>query len=858
MDRSGLTGMFDGNERGVASGRGSWFGGGEDNGAGLRRGGGNGGGRRGGDRGSGDGGNDGGRNGTGSGGGQPRQNMFILLMGVIIAFSCISYFMRDNGESRRISYNDFIKYIQQEKVAEVDMRSDRLEIHLKDSDAVLYTGMAESGDALTQRLVEAKITYNPYVPDSSGMVVSFLLNYVLPILLMWGLLSVLFRRMGGGRGGIFGVGKSTAKEYVQKETGVTFKDVAGEDEAKESLVEVVDFLHNPSRYSKIGARLPKGALLVGPPGTGKTLLARAVAGEAHVPFFSLTGSDFIELYVGVGASRVRDLFKEATKHAPCIIFIDEIDAIGRSRDSRYGGGNEEREQTLNQLLSEMDGFESDKGILVIGATNRPEILDKALLRPGRFDRRIIVDRPDLKGRVAILKVHANDVKMDETVDLEEIALATSGAVGSDLANMINEAAINAVKDHRQYVSQKDLFEAVEQVLVGKEKKDRIMSKEERRIVSYHEVGHALISAVQKNAEPVQKITIVPRTMGALGYVMQVPEEEKYLNSKAELEAMIVGFLGGRAAEELKFDSVTTGASNDIERATALARNMVTQYGMSERFGLMGLATVESQYLEGRTVLNCSDVTAAAVDEEVRRILESSYAEAKRILSENMDALDVIADYLIRQETITGKEFMKMFETVRSARRAPAEPVPAASADHGVSEGDAVPAPAAGGMPAQGADNARGGTAAQGTAPEGAEGASERVRVQTTEGTAQGAASEGAEGASERAERERVTTAGTGREGASERARVQTAGTGREAAPEGAEGASERERVTTAGTAAQEAASEGMRAQGADAASGTAAGAAEGDAAARGRYAHGADGPRGRFSNASLDDLDLFG
>jgi cell division protease FtsH len=484
---------------------------------------------------------------------------------------------------------------------------------------------------------------------------------------MWGLLSILFRRMGGGRGGIMGVGKSTAKEYVQKETGVTFKDVAGEDEAKESLVEVVDFLHNPGRYVKIGARLPKGALLVGPPGTGKTLLAKAVAGEAHVPFFSLTGSDFIELYVGVGASRVRDLFKEANKNAPCIIFIDEIDAIGRSRDSRYGGGNEEREQTLNQLLSEMDGFEASKGILIIGATNRPEILDKALLRPGRFDRRIIVDRPDLKGRVAILKVHAKAVKMDETVDLEEIALATSGAVGSDLANMINEAAINAVKDHRQYVCQKDLFEAVEQVLVGKEKKDRIMSKEERRIVSYHEVGHALISAVQKNSEPVQKITIVPRTMGALGYVMQVPEEEKYLNSKAELEAIIIGLLGGRAAEELKFESVTTGASNDIERATALARNMVTQYGMSERFGLMGLATVESKYLEGRAVLNCSDVTAAAVDEEVRRILETSYAEAKRILSENMDAMDVIAEFLIRQETITGKEFMQMFNEVREKR-----------------------------------------------------------------------------------------------------------------------------------------------------------------------------------------------
>ena len=634
---------------------------GSGNNSGNRRNGGNG------NNGNNGNGNNGDGNGDGSGNGQPRQNLFIILIVTVALFAAFSYFMRENGESRKISYNDFIKYIQQEKVTEVDMKSDRLEIHLKDSDAVLYTGMAESEDALTKRLMDAKITYNPYVPDSSGMVMSFILSYVLPILLMWGLLSVLFRRMGGGRGGIMGVGKSTAKEYVQKETGVTFKDVAGEDEAKESLVEVVDFLHNPGRYVKIGAKLPKGALLVGPPGTGKTLLAKAVAGEAHVPFFSLTGSDFIELYVGVGASRVRDLFKEANKNAPCIIFIDEIDAIGRSRDSRYGGGNEEREQTLNQLLSEMDGFEASKGILIIGATNRPEILDKALLRPGRFDRRIIVDRPDLKGRVAILKVHAKDVKMDETVDLEEIALATSGAVGSDLANMINEAAINAVKAHRQYVCQKDLFEAVEQVLVGKEKKDRIMSKEERRIVSYHEVGHALISAVQKNSEPVQKITIVPRTMGALGYVMQVPEEEKYLNSKAELEAMIVGLLGGRAAEELKFDSVTTGASNDIERATALARNMVTQYGMSDRFGLMGLATIESQYLEGRAVLNCSDVTAASVDEEVRLILERSYAEAKRILSENMDALDVIADFLIRQETITGKEFMKMFDDVRARR-----------------------------------------------------------------------------------------------------------------------------------------------------------------------------------------------
>ncbi len=457
-----------------------------------------------------------------------------------------------------------------------------------------------------------------------------------------------------------GVGKSNAKVYVQKETGVTFKDVAGENEAKESLVEVVDFLHNPGRYVKIGAKLPKGALLVGPPGTGKTLLARAVAGEAHVPFFSLTGSDFVEMFVGVGASRVRDLFREANKNAPCIIFIDEIDAIGRSRDSKYGGGNEEREQTLNQLLSEMDGFDSSKGIFILAATNRPEILDKALLRPGRFDRRIIVDKPDLKGRVDILKVHAKGVMMDETVDLDAIALATSGAVGSDLANMINEAAINAVKEHRELVSQKDLYEAVEQVLVGKEKKDRIMKPEERKIVSYHEVGHALVSALQKGTEPVQKITIVPRTMGALGYVMQVPEEEKFLNTEKELRAMLVGLLGGRAAEELVFDSVTTGASNDIEKATSIARSMVTQYGMSKRFGLVGLETVESKYLDGRTVLNCSEVTAAQVDEEVMQILKDSYEQAKKLLSENREILDKIAAYLIEKETITGKEFMEIF------------------------------------------------------------------------------------------------------------------------------------------------------------------------------------------------------
>ena len=519
--------------------------------------------------------------------------------------------------------------------------------------------LMEDLDTLTARLQEHDVQGNRVTSNTSNFLMEILVTVVLPVVLIWVVAGFLFRRMGGS-GGPMGVGKSNAKVYVQKETGVTFKDVAGEDEAKESLVEVVDFLHNPQKYSKIGAKLPKGALLVGPPGTGKTLLAKAVAGEAHVPFFSLTGSDFIELYVGVGASRVRDLFKEATKNAPCIVFIDEIDAIGRSRDSKYGGGNEEREQTLNQLLSEMDGFDSSKGILILGATNRPEILDKALLRPGRFDRRIIVDKPDLKGRVEILKVHSKDVKMDETVDLDAIALATSGAVGSDLANMINEAAINAVKEGREFVSQKDLFAAVEQVLVGKEKKDRIMSKEERRIVSYHEVGHAMISALQKNSEPVQKITIVPRTMGALGYVMQVPEEEKYLNTEAELRDMLVGLVGGRAAEEVVFDTVTTGAANDIEKATSIARNMITRYGMSKRFGLVGLATVESQYLEGRTALNCSDETAAAIDEEVVAMIKESYDQALQMLRENRDLMDKLAAFLIERETITGKEFMEIF------------------------------------------------------------------------------------------------------------------------------------------------------------------------------------------------------
>ena len=622
------------------------------------------------------------RQGPGSSGEPPKkQSLLFLLLAALITLLFMSYFMKawGNATTQEISYDKFIDMLEAGQVESVTIGDDKIEIVPKDLEEkeeeinpfigqapkiTYYTGASESKDVLTERLLKADVEVNSKIPDSPSWILSILLTYVLPIVLMYALLSFLYKRMAGSGGGIMGVGKSNAKVYVQKETGVTFADVAGEDEAKESLVEVVDFLHDPSKYTKIGAKLPKGALLVGPPGTGKTLLAKAVAGEAHVPFFSLTGSDFIEMYVGVGASRVRDLFKEATKNAPCIIFIDEIDAIGRSRDSKYGGGNEEREQTLNQLLSEMDGFDTTKGILVIGATNRPEILDKALLRPGRFDRRIVVEKPDLKGRVNILKVHAKDVKMDETVDFEEIALATSGAVGSDLANMINEAAINAVKEGRQLVSQKDMFVAVEQVLVGKEKKDRIMSKEERRIVSYHEVGHALISALQKNSEPVQKITIVPRTMGALGYVMQVPEEEKYLNTEAELKAMLVSTLGGRAAEEIVFDTVTTGASNDIEKATDIAKSMVTQYGMSKRFGLMGLATVESKYLSGQATLNCAESTAAIVDEEVMKILADSYEQAKNLLKENREILDKIADFLIEKETITGKEFMKIFREMK--------------------------------------------------------------------------------------------------------------------------------------------------------------------------------------------------
>ena len=530
-------------------------------------------------------------------------------------------------------------------------------------DAFQRPGLLGTADAVTSATPMA-VLHTGALPDLtlSQMLLELFLTLILPIGLMAAMLVWLMRRMSKG-GGMMGIGKSNAKMYMEKETGVTFQDVAGEDEAKESLQEVVDFLHNPGKYSGIGAKLPKGALLVGPPGTGKTLLAKAVAGEAKVPFFSLSGSAFVEMYVGVGASRVRDLFKQAQQQAPCIVFIDEIDAIGKTRDTTLGG-NDEREQTLNQLLAEMDGFDTNKGLLILAATNRPEILDPALLRPGRFDRRIIVDKPDLRGRVDILKVHAKDVRMDESVDLEAIALATSGAVGSDLANMINEAAINAVKHGRQVVSQKDLFEAVEVVLVGKEKKDRIMSKEERRIVSYHEVGHALVTALQKNTEPVQKITIVPRTMGALGYVMQTPEEEKFLNTKKELEAMIVVALGGRAAEELVFDTVTTGAANDIEQATKIARAMITQYGMSDRFGLMGLESIQNRYLDGRAVLNCGDATAGEIDEEVMKMLKAAYAEAKRLLADNREALDRIADFLIEKETITGKEFMKIFREVK--------------------------------------------------------------------------------------------------------------------------------------------------------------------------------------------------
>ena len=596
------------------------------------------------------------------------QMIMVFILVSLVALFIMSMVMNryTSMSTSEISYSDFLQMVEDGKVESVEFDSYQINItpvsenknpYLQEQ--TYYCGRLDDPDLLPL-LKDKGITISRVIPDNTSTWIYNILSFLLPLVLIWILMGVLMKRMGGGA---MGVGKSTAKVYVEKTTGVTFKDVAGQDEAKESLQEVVDFLHNPKKYREIGAKLPKGALLVGPPGTGKTLLAKAVAGEAGVPFFSLAGSDFVEMFVGVGASRVRDLFKEAQKQAPCIIFIDEIDAIGKSRDSRYGGGNDEREQTLNQLLAEMDGFDTSKGLLILAATNRPEVLDPALLRPGRFDRRVIVDRPDLKGRIDILKVHAKNVRLDDTVDFEAIALATSGAVGSDLANMVNEAAILAVKNGRHAVSQKDLLESVEVVLVGKEKKDRILSAQERRIVSYHEVGHALVSALQKDSEPVQKITIVPRTMGALGYVMQVPEEEKYLNTQKELEAMLVGYLGGRAAEEIVFDSVTTGASNDIEQATKVARAMITQYGMSKKFGLMGLATQENQYLNGRAVLNCGDNTATEVDHEVMELLRVSYEEAKRLISSHRKALDKIAAYLIRKETITGKEFMIIFRAV---------------------------------------------------------------------------------------------------------------------------------------------------------------------------------------------------
>ena len=605
------------------------------------------------------------RNGKGTKNGQTILIFLVISLVVLLLVNFMNGILKDSTE-KEITYNQFMKMLENGEVDKVVIQSSEIEITPKKQPfpgmkLTYYTGVM-ADDNLQQKLEAAGVDYTQEIPDVTGAILYNILSLVIPLVLVWVAFGFIMRKMAGG-GGVMNVGKNKAKVYSQKETGVTFKDVAGQDEAKESLQEVVDFLENPGKYTTIGAKLPKGALLVGPPGTGKTLLAKAVAGEAHVPFFSISGSDFVEMFVGVGASRVRELFDEAKKNAPCIIFIDEIDAIGKSRDSRYGGGNDEREQTLNQLLAEMDGFDTSSGLLILAATNRPEVLDSALLRPGRFDRRVIVDRPDLKGRVDILKVHAKNVHLDETVNFEEIALATSGAVGSDLANMINEAAILAVKKGRNRVSQKDLFEAVEVVLVGKEKKNKILSQKEREIVSYHEVGHALVSALQKHSEPVQKITIVPRTMGALGYVMNVPEEEKYLSSEDELRARLVECVGGRAAEEIVFDSVTTGASNDIEQATKIARAMVTQYGMSKKFGLMGLEISANQYLDDRTVMNCSDVTAAEVDEEVRKVLQESYDEAKRLLTEHRKALDQIAEFLIKKETISGKEFMEIFDQV---------------------------------------------------------------------------------------------------------------------------------------------------------------------------------------------------
>lgn len=600
-----------------------------------------------------------------------RTGILVAIIASLCTLLMVSIMSTQLKESthKQITYDEFVRMLDNGKIKSVELKSNEISITPVTSEndyyvITYYTGYVEDADALAKRLDTAGVIYGSEVVQPSNTILDFFLVYILPLLAVWAIVWFGFRMISKSSGGMMGVGKSTAKMYVQKETGVTFKDVAGQEEAKESMYELVDFLHNPGKYTKIGAKLPKGALLVGPPGTGKTLLAKAVAGEAGVPFFSLSGSDFVEMFVGVGASRVRDLFKQAQQMAPCIIFIDEVDAIGKSRDSHYGGGNDEREQTLNQLLSEMDGFDTSKGLVILGATNRPEVLDKALLRPGRFDRRIIVEKPDLKGRIEVLKVHAKDVHMDDTVDLEAIALATSGAVGSDLANMINEAAIMAVKSGRNTVSQADLFEAVEVVIAGKEKKDRILSAEEKKIVAYHEIGHALVAALQKDAEPVQKITIVPRTMGSLGYVMQVPEEEKYLMSQKELLADIVTFCGGRAAEKLVFDSITTGASNDIEKATKMARAMVTQYGMSDTFGMVSLESIESRYLNGNPVLNCGEQTAAQIDAEVMKIMKDSYDKAEAMLSENREVMDELAAFLTEKETITGKEFMEIFHRAK--------------------------------------------------------------------------------------------------------------------------------------------------------------------------------------------------
>lgn len=598
-----------------------------------------------------------------------RMNIIVCIVAAVFAMFLIVFLNAEiqKNTEKEITYTKFIEMMKKDEIAKVIFKSNLIYIEPKSEEKVAmlpvtyYTGYVNDTSLVQDMLNKYGVEFSAEVPKSGSGILEFFLTYLLPIAVLWLLLWFFMRSATKGGGLMGGIGKSNAKMYVEKQTGVSFADVAGEEEAKESLTELVDFLKNPGKYKEIGARLPKGALLVGPPGTGKTLLAKALAGEAGVPFFSLSGSDFVEMFVGVGASRVRDLFKQATSMAPCIIFIDEIDAIGKSRDSQYGGGNDEREQTLNQLLSEMDGFDSSKGIIILGATNRPEVLDKALLRPGRFDRRIIVEKPDLKGRVDVLKVHSHDVLMDDTVDLEEIALATSGAVGADLANMVNEAAIMAVKDGRKVVSQKDLFEAVEVVLAGKEKKDRILSKQEKQIVAYHEIGHALVTTLQKHTEPVQKITIVPRTMGALGYVMQVPEEEKYLMKKKELLSEITTLLGGRAAEEVQFDDVTTGASNDIEKATQIARSMVTQYGMSERFGMMGLETIQSRYLDGRPVVNCGEKTESEIDDEVMKILDTCHKKAKKIIEENQEVMQTLAAHLIEKETITGDEFVKIFE-----------------------------------------------------------------------------------------------------------------------------------------------------------------------------------------------------